>query len=495
MSKVKVYLTDTLTGEKVELKPVEPGKVKIYFCGPTVYDHCHIGHAKAYIQCDFLIRLLKYLGYEVKYIRNVTDIDDKIIKRAQREGKTPFEIAYKFYREFADVERELKLIPPDVEPFATAHIPDMIQLIQTLIDKGYAYVGKTAVWFHVPKFKDYGKLSKIKLKDLVAGARIEPAPDKKHPADFALWKFQKPGEPAWPSPWGPGRPGWHIECSAMVLKHLGETIDIHGGGADLIFPHHENEIAQSEAATGKPFANIWFHVGLLQIKKEKMSKSLGNIIPVKEVLKRYDAETIRYAYATTHFRKPLEFSWDLLDQAEKSLNGLYSVLFELEINASKAKHGEIRKEIKEALEFFKNEFINAMADDLNTPKALSVLHEMANYARKNMNNFNAKEMREFAKLFRELGWILGILQQSLEERIQEFKRRGKIVDFVPSGYIQHEIAGKFTERLIKLIVDVRSELRKRKMYDIADKIRDELRNMGIVLEDMKEGTRWKIMRI
>jgi len=488
MLKIRIY--NTLTKQVEEFKPLDNMKVKAYFCGPTVQDSPHIGHARAYISFDVFIRFLKYLGYQVFYVRNITDIDDKIIAKAKKLGITPFEVAEKYAREFYEVSRELKLIPPNVEPRATGHIPEIIELIKKLLARGYAYVADNGdVYFNVSKFKEYGKLSGQKLEQLIAGARIEPSPHKRNPADFALWKAAKPGEPNWPSPWGRGRPGWHIECSAMAMKYLGETIDIHGGGMDLIFPHHENEIAQSEAATGKIFARYWFHVGLVTVKKEKMSKSLGNIVAVKDVLKEFDAETIRYWAIQTHYRKPIDFSLEQLKNAEKALDSLYITIFKAEEYLGKAPEGELGVEERK-LENYKREFLEALSNDLNTPKALAILHKIAEELSKKLKKLNKSQIAAYITLLRELGGILGILEQNREQRIEEKKKRGKDVSkFATSEKLEMKGLAK---DLLELIVNVRSELRKRKIYDLADKIREELRELGIILEDTREGTIWRI---
>lgn len=487
---MSLMIYNTLTRKKEKFIPIEDKVVKAYFCGPTVQDEPHIGHARAYIAFDILIRLLIYLGYEVKYIRNITDIDDKIINKAIKQGISPFEVAEKYSRAFYDAAKELKLIPPNIEPRATGHIPEIIELIEKLIEKGYAYETKSGdVYFDVTKFKEYGKLSKQKIQDLIAGARIEPGEEKKNPLDFALWKHAKPGEPSWRSPWGRGRPGWHIECSAMSMKYLGESFDIHGGGVDLIFPHHENEIAQSEAATGKKFVNYWFHVGLVTIKDEKVSKSLGNVIPIKEVLKIYDPETIRLWAIQAHYRKPLEFNWNQLHQSEKILDEIYAIIFKSEALLKKAKDGDIRG-IQNIVNKYKREFLEALTDDLNTPKAISILRQLVRKVGNDLENLNKSEINFFIRNLREMGWILGLLQQSLEERIIEKKKRGKSISkIIPSEYLE---LGGLSEKLIELIIDIRDRLRKRKMYELADEIREELRKLGIILEDTKEGTIWKL---
>lgn len=491
---VGVKLYDSLSRRKVSLKgPI----IKAYFCGPTVYDVPHLGHARAYVVFDVVIRLLRYLGYDVKYVRNITDVDDKIIKKASEEGVSPFEIAEKYYYEFYDAMKELKVIQPNIEPRASGHIPEIIEFVKKLIEKGYAYVAKDGVYFRVRKFKDYGKLSKRSIKDMIAGARVEPSPYKEDSLDFALWKKAKPGEPFWQSPWGPGRPGWHIECSAMVLKHLGETIDIHGGGEDLIFPHHENEIAQSEALTGKPFVRVWFHVGLLVIGKEKMAKSIGNIVSVMEALKRYDAETVRYYLLSVHYRKQLEFNWSRIDEAEKKLDELYRAIFMAELslkNATNIRGKSAGNGLQKELKLLKSKFLNALADNLNTVEAFNVLHSIAKRLISRYRQMTYDEIKMTASLMRELGSILGILGQGLEERILEKKLRGKnIAAFIPPNFTP--VGTEIVDKLLKIIIDVRNMLRKRKIYDLADKIREMLNEIGISLEDTRNTTHYRFTKV
>ena len=486
---IKVRLFDTLSRTKVVLGSKV---VRAYFCGPTVYDVPHLGHARAYVVFDVLIRLLRKLGYRVKYVRNVTDVDDKIIRRAHEEGVSPFEIAERYYYEFYDAMKMLKVLPPSVEPRASAHIPEIIEFVRRLVEKGYAYETPDGVYFRVKRFAEYGKLSKRNPEDMLAGARVEPSPYKEDPLDFALWKKAKPGEPSWPSPWGLGRPGWHIECSAMALKHLGETIEIHGGGEDLIFPHHENEIAQSEALTGKPFAKIWFHVGLLTIGREKMAKSLGNIVSVKEALRRYDAETIRYFLLSVHYRRQLAFDWKKMEDAERKLDNLYRALFLAEYLA-KGGGGGISKSVKEFMNHAKNAFLSAMADNLDTVNAMKNLHSIAQYILQNHELLTKDELLCLARLMRDLGEILGILEQSMEERVAEKKARGKDLGLLlPPGYVPSET--RLVEGLIRLVIEVRDVLRRMKMYDLADSIRARLRELGIVLEDTKSGTKFSIIK-
>lgn len=482
-------LYNTMSRSIEEFKPIEEGLVKIYFCGMTVQDEPHIGHARSFIVADVLVRLLQKLGYKVVYVRNITDVDDKIINKALEEGVPPQEIADRYIRKFLEAAGKLNLIEPNIEPRATCHIHEIIDLVKKLIEKGFAYVTDSGdVYFDVTRFKEYGKLSGQTLERLKAGARIEPGEEKKNPFDFALWKSAKPGEPSWPSPWGNGRPGWHIECSAMSMKYLGETFDIHGGGSDLIFPHHENEVAQSEGATGKPFARYWFHVGLVNFAGDKMSKSLGNVVRVLELLKIYEPETIRYWAISAHYRKPLDFSFESLDAAEKALDSIYRWVFYLE--SIKTATGPISSRIKDFVQKLKDDFFSELKDDLNTPNALAVLHSGLRELEDMIGKLNTREAEYIAKAYRELGWILGILQQSLEERIREKKVRNRpISTFLPPSEAIQVFEG--ADKFIDLLVQVRGKLREKKMYEIADYIRDELRKLGISLEDTRDGTIWK----
>ncbi|MCR8433587.1 MAG: cysteine--tRNA ligase [Crenarchaeota archaeon] len=477
---LKVRLYDTLSGKYVTL---DSDTVRAYFCGPTVYDHPHLGHARAYVVFDVLVRLLAYLGYKVIYARNVTDIDDKIINKAKEENVSPFEVADKYYREFYDYTKALKILAPNIEPRATAHIPEIIEFIKKLIEKGYAYDAQDGVYFRVRRFKDYGKLSKRNIDEMRAGARVEPSEFKEDPLDFALWKKAKPNEPSWPSPWGPGRPGWHIECSAMALKHLGETIEIHGGGEDLIFPHHENEIAQSEALNEKPLAKIWFHVGLLIFRGEKMAKSLKNFVTIKEALEKFDNETIRLFLLNANYRKQLEFSWEKMEEAEDILDELYRAIFLAEYKAEHAKEQQSGNNVDDFAKQMKQQFLEALCDNLNFVEAIKILREIAKYLIQKTDALSKNELLTLTKLLRELGGILGILQQSLDERINEKNIRKKPINkIVPPGYITK--SSELTEKLIRLIIEIRKELRKRKIYDLSDTIREELKRLGIMLEDL-----------
>ncbi len=458
---MRIY--NTLSGVKEELRPSEGNLIKMYICGPTVYDHSHIGHGRVYVVYDILERYLRYRGYDVFKVINITDIDDKIIKRANELGISVRELAEIYIKSFIEDLISLKILLPEVMPRATHHISDMIKLIQKLIDKGYAYVVDGDVYFDVSKFEKYGELSKQKIEDLIKGYRIEVGEKKRNPADFALWKARKPGEPYWKSPWGAGRPGWHIECSVMSMKYLGETIDIHGGGADLIFPHHENEKAQSEAATGKRFVKIWMHVGLVTVGNIEMSKSKGNIITIKEVVSKYGYDSLRMLYITTHYRSPLEFTWQKLEEASSIVRRIRNTVNRLREYMNKVAADELNTDDKylNAIKKFRNRFINALDDDLNTPEALSIFMEFLHWINKiSERSISRKVLKEALNFVDEVLYIFGIEEEA------------KTIEY--DKHID----------LINLIVDVRKELRKRKIYDLADYIRSKLREMGIELEDI-----------
>ncbi len=452
---MKIY--DTLSGEKKEFVPVHEGRVGIYVCGPTTYDYAHIGHARPAILFDVFRRFLEYRGYDVILISNITDVDDKIINKANELGKDPIEMAHYYAREYLKDMDALRVRRANIIPKATRHIEEIINLIKTLVDKGYAYESGGDVYFSVKKFKDYGKLSHRKIEDMLAGARVEVNEKKRDPLDFALWKSSKPGEPSWRSPWGPGRPGWHIECSAMSMNYLGPTLDIHGGGADLIFPHHENEIAQSEAATGKPFSKYWMHVGLVRFEKEKMSKSIGNVFLIKDFLKKYPPEVLRLMYLNSHYRKPYDFSEKNIEEALPLLEKIWSTY---QILKNSAMQEESSEEVIEEIDSVRKKIIAALEDDFNTREAM-------------------KEYLSFINFSRDLkgGDALAALNF--------LKEMDEIFDLLPRG----DNEGKERE-LIELLLNVRNEERKRKNYEIADYIRDELEKIGIKIEDTKEGTKW-----
>lgn len=449
-----------------EFTPQEANKVKMYVCGPTVYDSAHLGHARCYITWDVLYRYLKFKGYDVTYCRNVTDVDDKILNKADAEDKTPDEIAKKYYDAFTESMNKLNNLKPDIEPFATKTLGEMIAINKQLIEKGYAYEAGGDVYFRVKSFDKYGALSKQPLDALEAGARVETSDIKESPMDFALWK--KDEKFGYKSPWGVGRPGWHIECSAMARKYLGNTIDIHAGGADLIFPHHENEIAQSECANGQQFVKYWMHNGFVTINKEKMSKSLGNFLTIDKILENYDANTIRFFILTNHYRMPVEFSDESLSSASAGVRRLYNAI------------NEARKEVKidEALDLTQSEeykeFIEAMDDDMNTSKALAVLFDLANKLNKEQNSRN---LTLLYKLSSVLGFNFDKVELSAEE-LQE------IVDLL-SKKLNLDFNNVYE------ILDYRKKAREEKNWDLADKIRIAFDEVGIELKDAKKGTVWE----
>jgi cysteinyl-tRNA synthetase len=457
---LRIY--NNLTRQKEEFKPMVAGKVGLYVCGVTIYDYCHIGHGRTYTAFDAMVRYLRFLGYDVKYVRNVTDIDDKIIIRSHENNESFESITQRFEAIMHQDFDALGLLRPDEEPHATHSIKEIIDIIQVLIDKGVAYLGSQGdVYYSVSAFKDYGKLSKQNLDDLRAGERIDVAEDKRDPLDFVLWKAAKPGEPSWDSPWGKGRPGWHIECSAMSKKCLGERFDIHGGGSDLQFPHHENEIAQSEAANGCQFVNYWVHTGMVQVDKEKMSKSLGNFFTIRDVLEQYRAESVRFFLLSSHYRSQLNYSEDNLKAADASLERLYLALRDLE-----SVTGEV-------VENYRLRFKEAMDDDFNTPEAIAVLFELArevNRAKKEQSN----DLGNLAITLKTLANVLGLLEQSPAEFLQS-SSRGDAID---------------TARIEALIAE-RTQARKDRNFARSDEIRDMLLAEGIVLEDTREGTTWR----
>lgn len=492
---LRVY--NTLTGNKEEFVPVEPGKVKMYVCGVTVYDHCHIGHARANVVFDVIYRYLCHLGLDVTFVRNYTDIDDKIINRANREGVSYDVISERFIKEFdRDMER-LGLKLPTCQPKATEHIAEIIDLVQTLIDKDFAYQTGGDVNFCVEKFDGYLKLSGRTLEDMQAGARIDVDERKRHPMDFALWKEAKPGEPYWESPWGNGRPGWHIECSAMSMKYLGTTFDIHGGGKDLIFPHHENEIAQSEAATGKPFVNYWLHNGFVNINSEKMSKSLGNFFTIKEVLDKYDNEVLRFFLLSAHYRSPIDFSDQNLTEAEAGLERIYKAMAAVEeaLKAAPAAGApadgcplnEAGQDLLEKASSLPTRFQEAMNDDFNTALAIAHVFDLVRSMNRALSEQSAatgsmavlcarvkSEMERIAQ-------VLGIFSSDPAAFLARLKDR-------KADHL--DIAVDEIERLI----EERAAARRAKDFKRSDEIRDLLMGKNIVLLDSAQGTSWTIKK-
>jgi len=463
---MQIRIYNTLSREKENLNPIEQGKLKIYVCGITPYDYAHLGHARSYVFFDVVRRFFEYAGYEVEFIQNFTDVDDKIIKRAEEEKTSPLRLAENFIIEyFKDIDA-LRVRRADEYPRVTEHMEDIISFISKLVEKGYAYEADGSIYFSVNKFKDYGKLSKQKKEDMIAGARVELDETKREPADFALWKKAKANEIYWQSPWGKGRPGWHIECSALVMRYLGETIDIHGGGQDLIFPHHENEIAQSEALTSKSFANYWLHHGLVTAKGEKMSKSLKNYITVKELLDKYDVSVIRYFLISSHYRKPLDFSENAMNQAKNALERIINSCENIKITLryAEAEKTEASK-LKKVIENARKDFVSAMCDDFNTPKALAAFFDFIREINNQLKFLSSGELSEALDFIREAGSVLGL----------EFERK------TPT-----EI-----NAILKILVEIREESRSRKDFALADEIRRKLSDAGIMLEDTPKGTIWK----
>jgi len=456
-----MQIYNSLTGTKSEFKPITPGVVKLYVCGQTVYDYCHIGHARSMIVFDMVVRFLRSQNYKVTFVRNITDVDDKIINRANENKETCDALVERFITIMHDDEKKLGLLPVDVEPRATQFIKPIIDLIQILLDEKIAYIaGNGDVCFEVRKFKEYGKLAKRDIEKLISGARIHINEGKKDPLDFVLWKLSKPNEPHWDSPWGIGRPGWHIECSAMAATILGQPFDIHGGGMDLKFPHHENEIAQSEAAHHTTFANTWMHVGLLNVDGEKMSKSLNNFFTIQDVLKKYSAEVIRYFMLSSHYRSPVNYSFENLEQAKQSLDRLYTAMRGLRIS--------------DVAVSMLVEFLNAMNDDFNSPIALSVLFDMVREINKLREENNIAEAEKCASQLKKLGEIFGILQMD------------------PEVFLQGDVSDDFANQVETLIAD-RNAARKNKNYAEADRIRNELQKLNVAIEDTATGTTWRKM--
>ena len=456
---------NTLTRTKEELKTVEEGKVKIYACGPTVYNFIHIGNARPLCVFDVLRRFLEYIGYDVRFVQNFTDIDDKIIKRANEENLTYKQVSEKYIEEYWKDVKGMNVREATVHPKATENIDEIIDIVSTLIDKGYAYAVDGDVYFSPSKFSEYGKLSHQPLEDLEAGARIMVGEVKKEPMDFALWKSAKPGEPYWESPWGHGRPGWHIECSAMVRRFLGNTIDIHCGGQDLIFPHHENEIAQSECCNGVPFANYWMHNGYINVDNVKMSKSLGNFFTVRDVAEKYGYEPIRFLMISSHYRSPINYSTDIIEQCKASLARLYTCRDSLDFALENAAEGEADSDILEMFDKRRQQFIEAMSDDLNTADAIAALFELVRDINSNVIAANANKgtVEAAIKVFDELADVLGLVYNRKKEDL---------------------------DSEIEALIEQRTQARKDRNWAEADRIRDELKAKGIVLEDTAKGVKW-----
>lgn len=465
---IKVY--NTLNKKKEEFIPLTPGEVKMYVCGPTVYNFFHIGNGRTFIVFDTIRRYFEYRGFKVDFVQNFTDIDDKMIKKANEEGTTVKKIGDTYIKEYYQDADALNIERATVNPRATEFIGEIIKFVKGLVDKGYAYEVDGDVYFSTKKFQGYGKLSGQNIEDLQSGARISVDERKKDPMDFAIWKAKKPGEPAWNSPWGMGRPGWHIECSCMAKKLLGETIDIHAGGSDLKFPHHENEIAQSEALTGEPFARYWLHSAFVNVNNEKMSKSLNNFFTAREILERYDADVIRFLMLSAHYRQQLNFSEDLLESAKASVERIYNAIGNLENLIDEVSREEMNEEEKaylESLNKYKEKYIEKMDDDFNTADAITAIFDLIKDTNTNITIDSSKELAQKAlELIRELGAPLGMFQKSTKGNLAEE---------------------------IEALIAKRQQARKDRDFALADKIRDELKDRGIILEDTPQGVRWKMI--
>ncbi|OYY92571.1 MAG: cysteine--tRNA ligase [Hydrogenophilales bacterium 28-61-23] len=462
-----LVLHNSLTRKKEIFSPIVPGQVRMYVCGMTVYDYCHLGHARVLVVFDMMTRWLRGSGYQVTYVRNITDIDDKIIKRAQDNGEPYTALTDRFIAAMHEDGAALGVLPPDHEPRATEYVGNMLTMIQSLIERGHAYAASNGdVYYSVQSFANYGQLSGKSLEDLRAGERVEVDPNKRDPMDFVLWKAAKPGEPSWPSPWGAGRPGWHIECSAMGSDLLGKHFDIHGGGQDLQFPHHENEIAQSEGAHDCKFVNYWLHNGFVRVDDEKMSKSLGNFFTIREVLRKYDAEVVRFFILRAHYRSPLNYSDQHLDDARAALTRLYTALRGIEATESKLDWSNP----------YAARFQSAMDDDFNTPEALAVLFDLAAEANR-MRAAAPVEASQLLGLLKSLADVLGFLQRDPEQFMQ-----AGVVDDAGNDYAAERIDALINERLAA---------RKAKDFKRSDAIRDELKAAGILLEDGAQGTLWR----
>ena len=466
-----MLIYNTLTKKKEEFKPINPPHVSMYVCGPTIYDYFHIGNARSFVMADIIRRYLEYKNYDVKFVMNLTDVDDKLIKKANEENTTLEKVADKYAKAFFEDIEKLNVKKATVYPKATEHMQEIINLIKSLEEKGFAYNVEGEVFYDVKKFDGYGKLSGKNIEDLEAGARIEINELKANPLDFALWKKAKPNEPSWDSPWGKGRPGWHIECSAMSMKHLGQTIDIHAGGSDLIFPHHENEIAQSEASCGHDFVKYWIHFGFLNLNETKMSKSLGNFFTAREILKKYSANAIRLFFSQTHYAGQLNFSAELLEAAEKGLEKITNLAQRI---------NSITPSIEKGLNTFEQErylfaFESAMDDNFNTPKALAAVYDFV----RDFNKFLSKNEK---------------LPREVLENAKEFLKSTLTDVLGIEVFNTNKNADSKESFLIQILINLRNEAKKKKDYQTADEIRDKLKAVGIVLEDSKEGTTYKYLK-
>ncbi|BBD07836.1 cysteine--tRNA ligase [Desulfovibrio ferrophilus] len=485
-----MQIYNTMTRKKEQFTPVEEGKVRMYVCGITAYDYCHIGHARSAVVFDVLVRYLRHIGYDVTFARNFTDVDDKIIVRANENGEDPMALAERFIQAFYEDMDRLNILRADLEPKCTEHIPEMITLTEELITKGHAYATPSGdVYFRVRSFKDYAKLSGRDIDDMRSGARVAPGDEKEDPLDFALWKSAKPGEPTWDSPWGPGRPGWHLECSAMSDKHLELPLDIHGGGQDLIFPHHENEIAQSEAATGKEMANYWVHNGFVQVDSEKMSKSLNNFKTIREIMEVYLPETLRYFLLTKHYRSPIDFTFENMDEAEKNLKRIYTVKRDLAVALEKQKWSgaDLPEELTKELDELEAAWDAAMADDVNSAAAVGHVFgaiRLAGRIAENKSWRKSKGAKEaWERILADLdkwGQVLGVLTADPEPfllELRNIKAKRKGVD----------------EAKVMELLDKRLEARRNKDFAASDAIRDELADMEVEVKDLPTGQVWDVV--
>lgn len=477
---------NSLTKKKEAFTPLHEGIVNIYVCGPTVYDHPHIGHAKSYVSFDVIVRYLRYVGYKVRYVQNITDVghltdnadagEDKILKRAQRERLAPAELVEIYTRSYFEDMDALNNLRPDISPRATAHIPEQIELVEKLLKKGYAYESNGSVYFDVQKFSEYGKLSGRKQEELEAGARIEINPEKRNPSDFALWKKAEPDHiMRWKSPWGEGFPGWHLECSAMSMKYLGKTLDIHGGGLENIFPHHECEIAQSETANKLPFVRYWIHNNMVTVNGQKMGKSLGNFITLKDAFKKYHPLTIRFFILCTHYRSPLDFSNEALDAADKGLERLHNTIKHLRERMEYTKDDSTSSSIHEKLEYYKKKFLEAMDEDINTPGAIAVLFDLSKEVNTLLDSdkeINKKCLEDIDTFYKQLGGnILGIIPDTLQS--------------------EQKSEAETLKSIMGVLIETRNELRKAKQWQLSDFIRNKLLEIGIALDDKPDSTTWK----
>ncbi len=459
-------LYNTLTRQKEVYKPIEAGKIRMYVCGITVYDYCHIGHARVMVSFDVITRYLRSQGWDVTYVRNITDVDDKILNRAIENGESFTDLTDRMIDAMHEDEDALGVLRPDIEPRATGHMDDILDIVQILVDNHYAYVADNGdVYYRISRFPEYGKLSNKNPEDLLAGARVEVGDIKEDPRDFALWKSAKPGEVSWDSPWGPGRPGWHIECSAMSICCLGETFDIHGGGPDLPFPHHENEIAQSEAATGKQYVNYWMHAGAVRVDDEKMSKSLGNFFTIREVLKKYHPEVVRYFLLSSHYRSPINYSEENLIEAKGGLERFYTAL---------RPFADVQPVALEALKSsdYYQRFVTAMDDDFNTREALAAMYDLV----RDINTQAKTDEARARQLVAELKTMAGIFG---------------ILDADPEAFLQGGGEGDLDAEQIEALIVERADAKKNRDFARADQIREELLAQGVVLEDSREGTTWR----